>query len=59
MLMSGRVIPTILGKRAEISRNWATAHVLIFGLPWNVTVSVAVSLSLVMCYSEHILRLKV
>ena len=43
-----------------ISRNWATDHFLIpkvcFG---TVTAPVGVSFSLLMCYSECILRLKV
>ena len=34
MLVSGRIIPTILEKGEEISRIWATAHSLVFvGLP--------------------------
>ena len=43
-----------------ISRNWATAHFLILmvGLG-TVMAPVGVSFSLLMCYSEHILRLKV
>ena len=45
---------------AGISRNWATAHFLILmvGLG-TVMVPVDVSFSLLMCYSERILRLKV
>ena len=43
-----------------ISRNWAIAHFLILmvGLG-TVMVPVGVSFSLLMCYSERILRLKV
>ena len=29
-LMNAKTIPSILGKRMEISRNWATAHFLTF-----------------------------
>ena len=28
--MSGRIIPTILEKEAEISRDWLSAHILAF-----------------------------
>ena len=43
-----------------ISRNWATAHflILLVGLE-TVIMPVGVSFSLLMCYSERILRLKV
>ena len=43
-----------------ISRNWATAHflILVVGLG-TVMAPVGVSFSLLMCYSECILRLKV
>ena len=40
-----------------ISMNWATTYFLIFGRPWSELADV--SLSLLMCFSEHILRLKV
>ena len=45
---------------AEIYRNWATAHflILMFGLG-TVMAPVGVSFSLLMCYRERILRLKV
>ena len=34
--MSRRIIPTILGDGVEISRNWATTHILVFdSQPWN------------------------
>ena len=44
---------------AGISRNWATAHflILVVGLE-TVIAPVGVSFSLLMCYSERILRLK-
>ena len=45
------------GEWAEISMNWATAHFLVFdGQPWNCH---GMSFSLLMCYNEHILRIKV
>ena len=40
-----------------ISRNWATAHFLI--LLGTVMAPVGVSFSLLMCYSERTLRLRV
>ena len=50
----------LFGEGAGISRNWATPHFLILmvGLG-SVMVPVGVSLTLMMCYSECILRLKV
>ena len=46
--------------RVGISRNWATAHCLTFRVSLGtVMVSVGVSFSLLMCYNERILRLKV
>ena len=43
-----------------ISRNWATAHFLILMVSVGTVMGpVGVSFSLLMCYSEHILRLKV
>ena len=43
-----------------ISRKWGTAHffILMVGLG-TVMAPVGVSFNLLMCYSEHILRLKV
>ena len=58
--MSGRSIPAILGKGVGISRNWATAHFLIFMVSLGTVMApVGVSFILLMCYSERILRLKV
>lgn len=56
-LMSERIIPTMWGKRARISRNWATVMV---GLG-TVLVLVGVSLSLLMCNKkeECVVRIKV
>lgn len=48
-LMSERIIPTMWGKRARISRNWATVMV---GLG-TVLVLVGVSLSLLMCNKKR------
>ena len=58
--MSGRIIPTILRKRAEISRNGPplTFWSLMVSLG-TVTVPLGVSFSLLMCYSEQILKIKV
>ena len=43
----------------EISRNWATAHFLVFMVSLGTVMApVGVSFSLLMCYNEHILRLK-
>ena len=47
--MSERIIPTMWGKRARISRNWATVMV---GLG-TVLVLVGVSLSLLMCNKKR------
>ena len=59
-LMNEKSIPAILGKRMEISRNWATAHFLTFMVSLGtVMVPVDVSLSLLMCYNECMLRFKV
>ena len=59
-LMNEKSIPSILGKRMEISMNWATAHFLTFMVSLGtVMVPVGVSLSLPICYNECILRLKV
>ena len=45
---------------AGISRSWTTAHVLILMVSLGtVVVPVGVSFSLLMYYSEHLLRLKV
>ena len=46
------------GEGVEISRNWGTTHVLVFDGLEIVMVSVGVSFSLLMCYNEHIVRLK-
>ena len=48
------------GEGVEISRNWAPAHflTLMVGLG-TVMTPVGVSFSLLMCYNERILRLKV
>ena len=48
-LMSERIIPTLWGNRARISRNWATVMV---GLG-TVLVLVGVSLSLLMCNKKR------
>ena len=57
--MNGRSIPGILGK-VRISRNWATAHFLNFMVCLGtVMMPMGVSFSLLMCYNECILRLKV
>ena len=54
-LMSGRII--LVQLKGGISRNWATAHLLIFNGPLGtVMVLVGMSLSLLMCYNEHLLR---
>ena len=43
-----------------ISRNWVTRPLFDpYGWPWNVMARVGVSVNLLMCYSERILRLKV
>ena len=59
MLIMGGVFQ-LFQEGAEISRNWATAHFLILmvGLG-TVMAPVGVSFSLLMCYSERILRLNV
>ena len=45
---------------AGISRNWATAHFLILMVDLGTVMApVDVLFSLLMCYGEHILRLKV
>ena len=53
-----------LGKGVEISRNWATAHFSVFMVLVGTVVShimtcVTLSLIMVMCYNECILRLMV
>ena len=48
------------GEAVEISRNWVTAHFLIFMVDLGtVMMLVGVSSSLLMCYNERVLRLKV
>ena len=48
------------GERAEISRNWATAHLLVFMVGLGIVmVPVGISFNLLMYYSECLLRLKV
>ena len=48
------------GGRDGTSRNWATAHLLTFAISFRtVLVPAAVAFSLLMCYNEGILRLKV
>ena len=55
----GRVFQ-LFWEGAGISRNWATTHFLIFMVSLGtVMVPVGMSFSLLMCYSERILRLKV
>ena len=50
--MNRRIIPTIWGG-VGISRNWATAHFLVFdGELRTVTAPVGVPFSLLMCFSE-------
>ena len=57
--MSGRIISTVFCGR-EISRNWATATFWSFMVSLGtVMVPLGVPFSLLMCYSEHILRIKV
>ena len=56
--MSGGNILAILGKGMGISRNWESyflTFVVCFG---SVMTSVDVSFSLLTCYSEHLMRLK-
>ena len=49
-----------LGGGAEISRNWATTHFLVFMVGLGTIMAPAgVSSSFLMHYSEHILRLRV
>ena len=50
-----------LGEGAEISRNWATTHFLIFdGRPWNCHgAGGCVIWHMLMYYNERIMRLKV
>ena len=46
-----------MGEGAGISRNWATAHFLVFMVGLGTVLALAgVSFSLLMCYHEHILR---
>ena len=58
--MSGRIIPTISGEGAGISRNWITAHFwpLMIGFR-TVMMLVGGAFSLLTCHSENMLRLKV
>ena len=50
----------LIQEGAGISRNWATTHFLIPMVSLGtVMVPVGVSFSLLMCYRERILRLKV
>ena len=47
-------------EEVEISRNCATAHLLVFdGWPWNYHGDPGCVIGLLMCYDEHILRIKV
>ena len=58
--MSGSSYSIYFGEGVEISRNWVTAHFLIFMVDLGtVMMLVGMSSSLLMCYSEHVLRLKV
>ena len=58
--MCGRSVPALLGKRVEISRNWAINHFLTFKVCLEIVMApVRVSFSLLMCYNERILRLQV
>ena len=57
--MSGRTIPALLGEGVEIPRNWAAAHLLVFGVSLGtVMVSVGVSFGLLMCYNGCKLRFR-
>ena len=48
-----------MGEGVRLSRSWATAHFLTFMVVLGtVVVPVGILLSLLMCYSESILRLK-
>ena len=48
------------GEGVEISRNWVTTHILIFdGGPSTVMASLSVSFTLLIRYTEPILRIKV
>ena len=48
------------GEGVGISRNWVTAHFLTFMVNLGTVMApVGVSFSVLMCYSERILRLKV
>ena len=50
----------LFGERVGISRNWATAHFLIFMVGLGTVMEpVGVSFNLLMCYNVRILRLKV
>ena len=58
--MSGRIIPTILGKGWRFPGNCATAHLLVFdGWPGTIKATLGVSFGLLMGYDEHILRIEV
>ena len=48
------------GEAVEISRNWAVDHFLTFKVCLGIVVApLSVSFSLLMCYNECILRLRV
>ena len=56
--MSGRNILAILGRGMGISRNWES-HFFTFVVCLEfVMASVGMSFSLLTCYSEHLMRLK-
>jgi len=58
--MSGRSYSIYFGEGVEISRNWITAHFLIFMVDLGTVMTLlGVSSSLLMCYNEHVPRLKV
>ena len=49
----------LFGGGAEIFRNWTTTHFLVFDSLATVMVLLGVSFSLLMCYNEGILKIKV
>ena len=58
--MSGRNILVLLGKGWGFPGIGTTTHFLTFMVrPWTVMAPVGMSFSLLMCYSEHIMKLKV
>ena len=53
-------VSAFLGKEVRISKCWATAHFVTFLVVLGtVVVPVGVSFSILRCYNDHILKLKV